>query len=59
MRQAMRLPYKICPLIADLCPLILLPPDLPPLVLFLQPALQWLEVFGHRTGGNIFPGRFL
>jgi hypothetical protein len=36
-----------------------LPPDLPTFVLFLQPALQWLEVFGHRTGGDILPGRFL
>jgi hypothetical protein len=36
-----------------------LPADLAAFVLFFQPALQWLEVFGHRAGGNIFPGRFL
>ena len=43
-----------------LCPpfFVLIPPDLPAFILFFEPALQRLEVFGHGTRGNIFPGRF-
>jgi hypothetical protein len=37
----------------------LFPPDLAAFVLFFQPALQWLEVFRHRAGGDIFASRFL
>jgi hypothetical protein len=37
----------------------LLPTDLSAFVLFFKPALQWLEIFRHCAGGDIFPGRFL
>jgi hypothetical protein len=37
----------------------LIPADLPPFILFFEPALQRLEVFGHGPRGNIFAGCFL
>ena len=36
----------------------LVPADLPALVLFFQPAHQWLEVIHHRASGDVFAGSF-
>ena len=43
----------------DIAQRFLIPTNRATLVLFFQPRLQRLEIFGHRARGNIFAGRFL